>query len=393
MSSSSIGWIRPAATSWCSRPATTWSETARSRCARRRGLIPSRFRWRGLSASRATRSSWSGWTVSTIRRCSTSSRISHRRIRCPRLTLAGTPTASAELLKQRRYRADADHRQIDRSVGETQRQYRGGLFVNLRRPAHLLDIVDDARSRALANDAAQPRHQAVEGRETLPRLAARTGHAADALIDQLIEAHERHDVFDARNGDIDGAVEPAVLVHGDRTCADHDRIGAFEAQRFDLDVAAVRLYLAESVWQRLGRQIFQAADYDVDVAPQRVGGHAMQRRRDGGCEMQHRVDDRIVVGGAGNDAGIQRCVVSREPRDCAGAGAVIEVQMVDVHRDALWIRWNTADAQPPQRPRGDEARRCFVWRLYRDRTGHFTDQRGWMINLRRDGHVVGGNDE
>ena len=98
-SSCFIGWIRRGATSWCSRLATTRSETARSRCAHRRGPIPSRCRWRGLSASKATRSRWSDSIASTTRRCSTSSRISRRRIRCPTLMSAGTPTASSKLSK------------------------------------------------------------------------------------------------------------------------------------------------------------------------------------------------------------------------------------------------------------------------------------------------------
>ena len=47
-------------------------------------------------ASTATRSPWSASIASTARRCSTSSRILPRRIRCPTRRSAGTPTASGE---------------------------------------------------------------------------------------------------------------------------------------------------------------------------------------------------------------------------------------------------------------------------------------------------------
>ena len=46
-------------------------------------------------------------------------------------------------------------------------------------------------------------------------------------------------------------------------------------------------------------------------------------------EMQDRIDDRIVVRSAGDDAGIERRVVRREP---GGRRAVIEVQLIDVDR-------------------------------------------------------------
>ena len=131
----------------------------------------------------------------------------------------------------------------------------------------------------MAHDAAQSRHQAVERGESLSGLAARAGDAVDALIDQLVDAQLRHDVLDAGDGDADGAVEPAVLVHGERAGADDDRIGALDAQRFDLDIAAGRLHLAEPLGQRLGRQILKAAHHDLDVALQRFGEQRMHRRR------------------------------------------------------------------------------------------------------------------
>ena len=61
--------------------------------------------------------------------------------------------------------------------------------------------------------------------------------------------------------------------------------------------------------------------------------------------------------------------------------------------EAVGIGRKAADAQPPQRPHGDKARRRLARRLHRDRTGHFADQQGRMIDLRRKGHVVGGDDE
>ena len=92
----SIGSTTRAAISWCNRHGIIPNSVVPLRCARRRGPIRSRSRWRGLSASRAIRSQSSASTASTIRRCSTSSRISLDRFRANARS-AGTPNASADL--------------------------------------------------------------------------------------------------------------------------------------------------------------------------------------------------------------------------------------------------------------------------------------------------------
>ena len=79
-----IGWTRRGAISSCNGRGTMPSIAARSPCARRRGPIRLRFRWRGSCASTATSCQLSVSIASTTRRFSTSSPISPRRIPCRR---------------------------------------------------------------------------------------------------------------------------------------------------------------------------------------------------------------------------------------------------------------------------------------------------------------------
>ena len=91
-SSCSIGWTGRGAI-WRSRCRSNTARASRPfRCARRCGPIRSRWPWWNSARSRATRSTSSGSTASTTRRCSTSSPISPRPTPSPTPASAGTPT-------------------------------------------------------------------------------------------------------------------------------------------------------------------------------------------------------------------------------------------------------------------------------------------------------------
>ena len=94
--SCSIGWIVLAAI-WCCRcRGTMASSAALSHYDRRRGRTRSRFRWRGLFGSKATRFTLSVSTASTTRRSSTSSPILLRPTRCLMPSLAGMRGGQSE---------------------------------------------------------------------------------------------------------------------------------------------------------------------------------------------------------------------------------------------------------------------------------------------------------
>ena len=70
-----------------------------------------------------------------------------------------------------------------------------------------------------------------------------------------------------------------MLVHGQRSGADDDGVGALDAKRFDLDAAARRLHVAEQNRPWLWREILKTAQHGVDVALQRLGEQGMKCRR------------------------------------------------------------------------------------------------------------------
>ena len=176
-------------------------------------------------------------------------------------------------LEQRRHLADRNRPHENRPVIKPQRQRHRLPALERRRLAEHGDARADIGAGLRFCDAAEAGQQPVE-------RAGELVHAGRGLH-HLRRADRLEERIQARNGDAQLPIQPAIGVEHERAAADRDRFALLHARVANVDAAAGRLQLAKARRPRLGREILQTAQVGGDVGIDRLQRGRMQGRRRG----------------------------------------------------------------------------------------------------------------